>query len=65
MGVNLNRFSMNSKLRKYAISTNNFYLIRICSIFLQILQKWLHLKDKSIVFVTVKQLFLYIKYWLR
>ena len=62
MRVNFNRFSINSQRWKYAILTGNFYLIRICSIFLQILQKRSHLKDKSVVFQTVKELFLCIKY---
>ena len=58
MKVNFTRFSMNSHAWKYAISTGNFYLIRICSIFLQILHKRLHSKDQSQVITTVKGLFL-------
>ena len=38
MGLNFNRFSTNSQRWKNAISTGNFYRIRICLIFLQILQ---------------------------
>ena len=56
MQVNFNKFSINFQRWKYAILTGNFYLI-----FLPILQKWWHLKHKSLVFPTVKELFLYIK----
>ena len=58
MGVNVNRLLVNSQWWKYAILTGNFYPIRICSIFLQILQERWHLKDKSLVFPTVEELFL-------
>ena len=51
--------------RKYVNLTDYFYLIRICLIILQILQIWWHLKNKSVVLPTVKELFLYIKLWVR
>ena len=43
----------NAQRWKYSISTGNFHLIRICSVFLQISQKWWHSKAKSLVFLTV------------
>ena len=62
MGLNFNRFSINSQGWKNAISTGNFYRIRICLIFLQILQYRWQLKDKSWVFPTTQELSLYVKY---
>ena len=51
-----------SELWKYAISTGNFYLIPICSIFLQILPKRWHSKAKRLLFPIVEELFTYNKY---
>ena len=64
MGVNLNRFSINSQRWKYAISTGNMYLIRIfaqfCFKFYQngSIQRLI----KRLVFATVKELIPRIKY---
>ena len=60
MGLNFNRFEINSQRWKNAISTGNFYCVRICLIFLQILQ-W-QSKAKSLIFPTTQELFLYVKY---
>ena len=61
-GLNFNRFSLNFQNEKNAILTGNFYLIRICSLFLQILQYWWYSKTEILRFLTVKELFLYVKY---
>ena len=42
----------NAQRWKYVILTGNFHLTRICSIFLQISQRWWHSKAKSLVFPT-------------
>ena len=62
MGLNFNRFSINSQRWKNAISTGNFYRIRICLIFLQISQYRWQSKAESLVFLTTRELFLYVKY---
>ena len=62
MGLHFNRFSINSHRWINAISTGNFYRIRICLIFLQILQKRWQSKAKSLVFPTTQEWFLYVKY---
>ena len=62
MGLNFNRFSINSHRGKNAISTGNFYCIRICLIFLQILQQRWQSKAKGLIFPTTQELFLYVKY---
>ena len=61
MRLNFNRYSVSSQWWKNAISTGNFYRIRICLIFLQILQRW-QSKAKSLVFPTMQELFLYVTY---
>ena len=40
------------------------YCIRIWLIFLQILEKRLQSKAKSLIFPTTQELFLYVKYWM-
>ena len=62
MGLNFNRFSINSQRRKNAISTGDFYRIRIFLIFLQILQYRWQSKAKSVVILTKQELSLYVKY---
>ena len=57
MRVNFNRFSMQSKQEKYAISTGNVYGVCICSAFPQSSQKRLHSKNRNQVFLTVKESF--------
>ena len=63
MGLNFNRFSINSQRWKNAISTGNFYRVRICLILLQILQWRWQLEAKSLVVPATQELFLYVKYW--
>ena len=61
MGLNFNKFSINSQRWKNAIST-----IRICLIFFKFYNNggnW-QSKAKSLFFPTTQELFLYVKYWM-
>ena len=58
MGLNFNRFPINSQRWKNAISTRNFYRIRICLLFF----KW-ESKANDLIFPTTLELSLYVKYW--
>jgi S-adenosylmethionine:diacylglycerol 3-amino-3-carboxypropyl transferase len=53
----------NSQRKKYAISTGNFYLTHICSVFLKMAHKTCHFTGKTLAdFMTMKKLRSYTQY---